>query len=211
MNHLARLVIFAIALHLTVTSTLAQHASYARIRVSNGPVLEYPSHWKIADEATVQNRVHAGRATADASGVDLSGFQTRNRIIIESQPFPSTAQIRASIITPQEYTQEDLRATTANDLNALKTDFESSFLKMSASGTVKLHKMGEPRIEKVAGKLALVIPYTRYTETDPVLWQVEQIKIPFEDRILSMTISYRTSNSTEMKPIVERVKRTLMF
>jgi hypothetical protein len=82
---------------------------------------------------------------------------------------------------------------------------------MSASGTVKLHKMSEPRIEKVAGKFALVIPYTRYTEFDPVLWVVEQVKIPFEDKTLSISISYRTSDASAMKPILERIKRTLLF
>lgn len=71
--------------------------------------------------------------------------------------------------------------------------------------------MGEPRIERLADKFALVISYTRYTLKDPVLWQVEQIKIPFENRMLSLTVSYRTSDSVTMKPIVDRVKRTLIF
>lgn len=212
MKILARLAIFGVvALHLTTATVQAQHASYARVQVSGGPVLEYPSHWKIADEATVQNRVHAGQATADAAGIDMSGFQKRNRVVIESLPFPSTARIRASIVTPQEYTQDDLRAMTSTDLQAVKIEFEAIFRKMAASGTFKLHKMGEPRIEKVAGKLALVIPYMRFTDTDPVLWQVEQVKIPFEDRLLSMTLSYRTSDAPVMKPIIEGVKRTLTF
>lgn len=211
MKNLTRLTVLAVSLQLVVVSSFAQHASFSRIRVVNGPVIEYPSHWKIADEATVQNRVHSGQATADAAGVDMSGFQKRNRVIIESQPSPSTGQIRASIVTPQEYTQEDLRAITASDLRALKTEFETMFRKMSSSGTVKFHKMGEPKVEKVAGRFALVIPYTRYTESDPVLWQVEQIKIPFEDRVLSMTVSYRTTDTNAMKPILERVKRTLVF
>lgn len=211
MNHLTRFAVATVALYLAVTSTHAQHASYARVRLADGPVLEYPSHWKIADDATVQNRVHASQATAEAAGIDLNSFQKRNRIIIESQPSPSAAQIRASIITPQEYTQEDLRAATANDLRTLKTQFETMFRSMSASGSVKLHKMSEPRIEKVAGKFALVIPYTRYTEFDPVLWVVEQVKIPFEDKTLSISISYRTSDASAMKPILERIKRTLLF
>jgi hypothetical protein len=211
MNHLARFAVAAVALYLAVTSTHAQHASYARVRVADGPVLEYPSHWKIADEATVQNRVHASQATADAAGIDLNSFQKRNRVIIESQPSPSAAQIRASIITPQEYTQEDLRAATESDLRALRTQFETMFRSMSTSGTVKLHRIGELRVEKVAGKFALVIPYTRYTEFDPVLWEVEQIKIPLRNQTLSMTISYRTSDAAAMKPILERVKRTLIF
>lgn len=211
MNLLSRLTIAAVALYLTVQTTHAQQASYARVRVADGPVLEYPSHWKIADEAMVQNRVHTSQAIADAAGIDLNGFQKRNRVIIESQPSPSTAQIRASIITPQEYTQEDLRAATENDLRALRTQFETTFRSMSASGTVKFHQMGELRVEKIAGKFALVIPYTRYTEFDPVLWEVEQIKIPFRNQTLSMTISYRTSDAPAMKPIVERVKRTLTF
>ena len=206
-----RLTSSVLALLCASTIAYSQQATFARVRVTNGPTLEYPAHWKIADEATVQNRVHAGQATADAAGVDLSGFQKRNRVVVESTPFPNTAQIRASIVTPQEYSQNDLRLATPQDLQALRAEFESTFRKLSASGTVKFDKVGEPRVEHIAGKLALVIPYTRYTESDHVLWQVEQIKIPFEDRLLSMTLSYRTSETTAMKPILERVKRTLQF
>ena len=206
-----RLTSSVLALLCASTIAYSQQVTFARVRVTNGPTLEYPAHWKIADEATVQNRVHAGQATADAAGVDLSGFQKRNRVVVESTPFPNTAQIRASIVTPQEYSQNDLRLATPQDLQALRAEFESTFRKLSASGTVKFDKVGEPRVEHIAGKLALVIPYTRYTESDHVLWQVEQIKIPFEDRLLSMTLSYRTSETTAMKPILERVKRTLQF
>lgn len=206
-----RLTSFVLALLCASTVAYSQQATFARVRVTNGPTLEYPAHWKIADEATVQNRAHAGQATADAAGVDLSGFQKRNRVVVESTPFPNTAQIRASIVKPQEYSQEDIRLATPQDLQALRAEFESTFRKLSASGTVKVDKVGEPRVERIAGKLALVIPYTRYTESDRVLWQVEQIKIPFEDRLLSMTLSYRTSDTTAMKPILERVKRTLQF
>ncbi|MEY2860375.1 MAG: hypothetical protein RL392_833 [Pseudomonadota bacterium] len=211
MNCTVRTTTFAAAILVLWTASFAQHTSFSRVRVADGPVIEYPTHWKIADESTVQNRVHSGQASADAAGVDMSGFQKRNRVIIESQPSPSTAQIRASIVTPQDYTQEDLRAVTTSDLQAVKTDFESMFQKLSATSAVKLRKMGEPKIEKIAGRLALVIPYTRYTASDPVVWLVEQIKIPFEDRLLSMTISYRTSDADAMKPILERVKRTLVF
>ena len=206
-----RLTSFVLALLCASTVAYSQQATFARVRVTNGPTLEYPAYWKIADEATVQNRVHAGQAMADAAGVNLSGFQKRNRVVVESTPFPNTAQIRASIVKPQEYSQEDLRLATPQDLQALRAVFESTFRKLSASGTVKVDKVGEPRVERIAGKLALVIPYTRYTESDRVLWQVEQIKILFEDRLLSMNFSYRTSDTTAMKPILERVKRTLQF
>ncbi len=211
MKKILSFLIFFNLFYFFASITSAQQASYLKVRVSDGPVLEYPSHWKIADEATVLNRVHATQAAAEIAGVDLNGFQKRSRVVIESQPSPNTAQIRASIVTPQEYTQDDLRTATANDLQALKADFEVVFRRMSDSGGVKLHKMGEPRIERLADKFALVISYTRYTLKDPVLWQVEQIKIPFENRMLSLTVSYRTSDSVTMKPIVDRVKRTLIF
>lgn len=211
MNRTVRTTTFAAAILVLWTASFAQHASFSRVRVADGPVIEYPTHWKIAEEATVQNRVHSGQASADAAGVDMSGFQKRNRVFIESQPSPSTAQIRASIVTPQDYTQEDLRTATTSSLLAVKTNVEATLQKLSAMSTVKLHKMGEPTIERIAGRLALVIPYTRYTASDPVVWQVEQIKIPFEDRILSMTIEYRTTDAATMRPILERVKRTLAF
>lgn len=208
-----RIPLTSVVLALFCASTVAysQQASFVRVRVTDGPTLEYPAHWKIADEATVQNRAHAAQAMAEAVGVDVSGVQKRNRVVIESTPFPKTAQIRASIVTPQEYSQDDLRVAKPQDLQAVKAEFESMFRKMSVSGTVKLDKIGEPRVERIVGRLALVIPYTRYTESDPTRWQVEQIKIPFENRLLSMTLSYDASDVATMKPILERVKRTLKF
>lgn len=211
MKHFARLLSLAMVLLVAATPTCAQIAAFSRVRVANGPVLEYPAHWKIADEATVQNRVHAAQATADAASIDISGFRKRGRVIIESEPAPHSAQIRASIVTPQDYSQNDLRTITAETLRLTQAEFEADFRKMSAAGTVRLHKMGELRVEKVAGKFALVVPYTRYTVVDPEVWQVEQIKIPFEDRLLSLTLSYRSSDTAAMKPILDRVKRTLAF
>lgn len=211
MSSFTRLIIFSVALLSLAAPAASQHADFARVRVQGGPVVEYPSHWKLADEATVQNRVHAGQAVADVAGVDVSGFQKRARVIIESQPGPPTAQIRASVVTPQEYTQAGLRTATAADLRALKAEFEAAFRKISSTGSVRLHQVSDPRVESIAGRLALVIPYTRSTESDPVLWQVEQVKIPFEDRSLSLTISYRTSDAAAMKPILQRVKKTLAF
>lgn len=206
-----RVVSLVLALLCASNIAYSQSAIFAHVRVTNGPSLEYPAHWKIADEQTVQNRIHAAHAMADAIGVDLLGFQKVNRVLIESTPSPHTAQVRASIVIPQEFSQEDLRLATPQDLQSLRVEFESAFRKLSASGTVKVDEVGMPRVERIAGKLALVIPYTRYTESDPVLWQVEQIKIPFEDRLLSMTLSYRSSDITTMKPILERIKRTLRF
>ena len=211
MHLLFRTAAFVFAFLFIWSAAYSQQATFARVRVENGPTLEYPAHWKIADEATVQNRIHAGQAMADAAGIELSGFQKRNRVVIESLPLPNTAQIRASIVKPQAYSQEDLRVATPQDLEAVRVEFDTSFRKLSASGTVKVDKVGTVRVERIAGRLALVIPYTRYTESDRVLWHVEQIKIPFEDRLLSMTLSYKTSDSTAMKPILDRVKRTLQF
>ena len=211
MKYSARRLTLTAATLFVAVSTWAQTTAFSRVRVVDGPVLEYPAHWKIADEASVQNRVHGAQAIADAANVDVTRFQKRSRVIIESQPFPISAQIHASIVTPQEFTQDDLKVTTADDLRQLKVEFETNFRKMSASSMVKLSEVGEVRVEKVAGRLALVIPYTRYTTADPEIWHVEQLKIPFENRILSMTVSYQSSQAAMMKPILERVKRTLAF
>ena len=211
MNLTTRLLIATLTGLVFGAAALSQTVAYKRIRVADGPTLEYPAHWVLADEATIQNRVHAAQATADAAGIDISGFQKRNRVVIESLPRPNAAQIRASIVTPQEYSQEDLKATSTEDLRSLKRVFEESFRKMSAAGTVKVQKVGDLRVESIAGRLALIVPYTRNTEANSELWQVEQIKIPFDKRMLSMTISYRIADLNTMKPILERVKRSVQF
>lgn len=211
MNTTTRLLIASLAGLAFCASALSQTGAYKRIRVADGPTLEYPAHWVLADEATIQNRVHAGQAVADAAGIDISSFEKRNRVIVESIPRPNSAQIRASIVTRQQYSQEELKATTAEDLRSLKQEFEESFRKASAAGTVKVQKVSDLRIEKISGRLALVIPYTRNSEANPDLWHVEQIKIPFDERMLSMTISYKLADLNTMKPILERVKRSVQF
>ena len=211
MNYLTRLLAATLFGSLLSTSAFSQHASFARVRVADGPTLEFPAHWVLMDEANVQNRVHSGQAIADAAGIDLSGFQKRSRVIIESLPRPNAAQIRASIVIPQEYTQQDLSKATPEELRGLKKMYETTFRKASASMTVKLHKMGEVRIDKIAGHIALVIPYITYSEESAEKWQFEQIKIPFENKLLSMTVSYRVGEHNTMKPILERVKQSLKF
>lgn len=142
-------VIAVIAAAASIFNTaLAQDVDFSQVQVISGPTLEYPAHWKLAGEDTIQNRAHSAQAVTDIAGIDFPHFKKRNRVVIESQPAPSAAQIRASIVTPQNYTQADLSALSAVDLQTIKLDLERSFSKVSAAGPVKVHDINEPTIEK---------------------------------------------------------------
>lgn len=211
MHRIARLVVGTLLVWIFASPAIGQSTAFKRVQVTDGPTVEYPAHWTLADDATIQNRVHASQAIADAAGVDLSGFQRRNRVIIESLPRPNTAQIRASIVTPQQYSESDLRNASPEYLQSLKRGFEEISREQSATSTVKVQKVGAVRVEKIAGRYALVVPYTRTSEANPDVWQVEQIKIPFENKILALTLSYRLADLNTMKPILERVKHSVQF
>jgi len=191
--------------------SFAQNADFRKIKVINGPTIEYPAHWKILDDATVLNQVHSSQASADAAGINLDGFIRRNRVVIHSLPIPNKASVRASIVTPTQYSQLELSKINRKDLINLKKDYELHFREMSAVSAVRLQHMEELRVESIGGKLALVIPYIRYTESSSALWHVEQIKVPFEDRMLSLTLSYQISDAGTMKPILSRIKSSVKF
>ena len=86
------------------------------------------------------------------------GVNRRSRAIINSVPRPNTAQIRASLVEPLEYSQEDLKTARPVDLQAVKAEFEKNFRLASISGPIKVQQVGTVRVERMSGKFALVIP-----------------------------------------------------
>ena len=126
---------------LSCTASLAQHANYAKVRVGNGPTLEYPAHWLIADDAIGKNLVHSTQALIEGSGVKSNGNQIRDVVLIESRPRPAAAVIDASIVRPQQYSQADLRSMSPDDLRSIRQVLDTGMRQLFAKSPARSSKI----------------------------------------------------------------------
>ena len=75
-----------------------------------------------------------------------------------------------SVISPPNYTQNDLTVAAPRDLKEIGTEMLNMFRKMEASGGPKIIEMQPVRIEKFKNYRVLVMPYVRAGITGPSPW-----------------------------------------
>ncbi|MBL0010761.1 MAG: hypothetical protein IPP22_06720 [Nitrosomonas sp.] len=75
----------------------------------------------------------------------------------------------------------------------------------------KLFAVATPKIEMINGNPALLLEYRRSDLLGPSPWTVKQYKIPAGDKLIEFTVSYRESDASIWKPILEYVKQSLRF
>jgi hypothetical protein len=196
---------------LLVDSAFGKDTSFRSVQLAYGISLEVPSHWKVLSQETRQNLGSAGEAMTKNAGVEGPGGKRQGLLAVNATPDPTGSMIRVSVTTPPEYTQADLAAATAIDLNQLRPELYAMFKKLEAAGGPKILEMQTPRIERINNQLALVTNYTRAGLIGPSPWQVTQYKVPIANRLIEITLSHRQSDAVVWKPILENVKRSIRF
>lgn len=196
---------------LFIGSASAQDSSFRSVRLAYGISLEIPSHWKVLSQETRQNLVAASEAMTKNFGIEGPSGRKQGLLAVNATPDPTGSMIRVSVTTPPEYTQADLAAATAAELNQMRPDLSAMFKKLEASGGPKILEMQTPKIERFNSQLALVMSYTRAGLIGPSPWQVIQYKVPTSNKLIEITLSYRQSDAIIWKPILENVKRSIRF
>lgn len=196
---------------LACSSAAAQASDYKRLQLSYGISLEVPSHWTILSQSTRSNLQAAGRAVAENAGLEGLGGRKENILAVNSSPAPTGAMIRVSVTRPPDYSQADLVSATPADLEGIANEMLTIFKKMETSGGPKVIQVQTVKIEFHNKYRVLVLPYTRHDKFSPSSWQVTQYKIPLDDRIIEVTLSHRESDAMVWKPILEKVKRSILF
>ena len=200
-----------IAFALLVNSSSAQDATFQQIQLSYGISLEIPSHWTVLSQETGKNLGASGSAMMDNARIEGSRGKKQNLLAVNATPDPTGSMIRVSVTSPTDYTQADLAAATATDLKDAGAEMLKIFRQLETSGGPKIIEMQPVHIEKINGKLVLVMPYVRASEFGPSPWQVTQYKIPVSNRLIEITLSHRQLDAIVWHPILERVKRSVRF
>jgi hypothetical protein len=206
---LARFLLAAIIL--ASGPALAQTGDYRRLQLSYGISLEVPTHWTILSQSTRNNLQAAGRAITENAGLEGSNGGKENLLAVNAAPAPTGAMIRVSVTRPPDYSQADLALATQADLKDLASELLMNFKRMEASGGPKIIQIQPARIEVHNKYRVLVLPYTRHDNVGPSAWQVTQYKIPLEDRLIEVTLSHRESDAVVWRPILEKVRRSILF
>lgn len=200
-----------VAVTVVCNPAAAQTGDYKRLQLSYGISLDVPSHWTLLSQSTRNNLQAAGNAITENAGLESKGGRKENILAVNASPAPTGAMIRVSVTRPPDYSQADLASATPADLKNLANEVLIVFKKMEDSGGPKVIQVHPGRIEIHNKYRVLVLPYTRHDNFGPSSWHVTQYKIPLDDRLIEMTLSYRESDSIVWKPILERVKRSISF
>lgn len=194
-----------------MSPSFAAENIYKQVSLPDGISIEIPAHWTILSQDTRKNIAAAGRAMTDNAGVDGDSNQRQTLLAVNAIPTPPGAMIRVSISMPPEYSQSDLARATPHELKVFEQELLQLFRKMEASGGPVIVEIQPLQVELFKNSRALVIRYVRKSANGPSLWQVTQYKIPVENRLIELTLSYRQSDSVMWRPILERVKRSVVF
>ncbi len=207
-----RITIFVIVILVVgATTVFAQNTEFRRVELSYGISLDIPSNWTVLSQDTRKEIRAVGEAMVNDAGIEVAGGRKETLLAVNATPDPTGAMIRISVVSPPDYTQEDIAAATSTDLQETGIEVMNAYKKLEASGGLKLLEMQTVRIEKISNHLALVIPYIRASAKGPSPWQVTQYKIPTSNCLVEVTLSYRQSDSIVWSPTLEKVKYSIVI
>ena len=202
--------LFLVVTILFSNSTYSESSFFHKIKLIHGISIDVPTHWRILSQATRKNINTAGQSMIDNSSLERPSGRKETLLAMNALPRPAGAMIRISVTSPPDYTQDDLNNTTKSELKEISIEMLNMFRKLESSG-LKIIEMQPVRIEEFGDYNVLVMSYVRAGLNGPSPWQVTQYKIPVSDKLIELTLSYRKSDSIVWIPILERVKRSLIF
>lgn len=199
-----------LAVGVLCTPAASIEPDYRRMEVAGGLSIDIPSHWYVIDADSRRNLVLSGNTAAELAGVQTQMNKVRV-LAVNALPSPTGAMIGLSISWPPEYSEADLRAASPADLEDLVREFEISMRAAEPHSGVRVLEVQPAHIESFKQHTVVVLRYRRASSQGPSPWQVTQYKIPLDDRIVELTLSYRESDQWIWRPILERVKKSLTF
>lgn len=191
--------------------SFAKETAYTKMDLLYGISIDVPAHWVILARETRKNIAASGEAVLSNAGLEGPDGKKVTLLAINAVPAPTGAMIRVSVMSPPEYTQADLVAATPNDLREIRTQMLSMFKRAEKSGGVKIIDIAPVRVQAVAGKHAMVSSYSRESLVGGGPWSVTQYKIPTPERVVEITLSHRDSDAPLWRPILERIKRSIVI
>lgn len=196
---------------LVAFSAFAQDSSFHRTYLAYGISLDIPSHWMVLSLDGQKNITSYRQAIIDNSGIEIPAGRKESLLVVNSAPYPPRATIRVSVTSPSSYTQSFLAGATKRDLKNISDEVFIFFKRSEASGGPRVMEMQSPHVEYINNHRTLVLSYVRAGMDGPSPWQVRQYIIPVSGGSIQITLSHRQSDAALLAPILERVKRSVVF
>jgi len=200
-----------ICLILLAQTAVAKDTGFVRVNLAYGISLDVPEHWDVLSKENRKNIAAAGVAIAQNAGADRPSGSKEPLLAVNATPNPAGATIRVSVTSPSGFTQSELAAMSSADLKEIEVGMLKTFKQTESAGGPKIIEMQPVRIEMINGYRVLILPYLRVGAIEPSPWQVTQYKIPVSNRMIEITLSHRMSDAVVWRPILERVKRSVIF
>jgi hypothetical protein len=189
----------------------ASDSAFKRISLPHGISIEIPAHWTVLSQATRSNLKAHEEATTEAAGIRDPERKKASLLALNSTPAPTGAMVRVSVSSPPDFTLNELKHITQSELNEMAGEMARLFRQLEASGGPKVLQTFPARSEMLGSRLALVIPYRRASQFGPSPWYVTQYKVPFQNHLVEITLSYRESDAPIWRPILEKVRQSTRF
>ena len=206
-----------LALVVCVGNSSAQESNYRCIEVGKRVSLEVPNHWHVRDLDERRNIAAAGEAIMDAVGRknELSHVTS---LSVVSQPGPVGAIIRISFIPIDKLSQSDVRSALQSDREGTLREVETAFRKEKAVLSKGMEKQGIKIIgqesfgfDSIGNMTAFTLSYRRTSAVGPSPFLVTQYHVPVGLEKVLITLSYREADALLFRPILERVKRSVVI
>ena len=207
---LAKLVL-VFTLALLALNARASDSAFKRINLPYSISLEIPAHWTVLSQATKSNLKALEEATTEAAGIRDPKRKKESLLALNSTPTPTGAMVRVSVSNPPDFTLDELKNITPSELNEMADEMAILFRQLEKSGGPKVLQTFPARSEMLGNRPALVIPYRRASHFGPGSWYVTQYKIPFQNHLVEITLSYRESDAPLWKPILNKVRHSIRF
>ena len=203
-------------LSLSSTSIAAEPSTYIRVLVGKHVSIESPSHWGQLSADDRRNLAAAGEAITRSVDPSTQGIHVAS-LAVNATPAPTGAIIRVSYVQDSNLGQQELRRELRENRNEAMRELEEVYRDMltkmdsgmRAQGLRVIEGKGV-RIEEVGGMSAIVFAYRRSSANGPSPWTVTQYHIPIGSEKVLVTLSHRESDGIVWRPILERVKNSIV-
>jgi hypothetical protein len=183
----------------------ARNSQFALVNLPLGVSIEAPKNWRLLDGDLNTTIETAGEAALRLSGIKLPASQKVNLFRANSNP-PTTYAGIAINATDSDISPAELLAASDAEIRELTPVMHQMMDQSFATQNLQVIRFDDVRREIVDGHPALVIEYVRSSQAGPVVVQMTRLFI--DDKVISLNLSYRKSESAVWKPIVDHMRST---
>jgi len=180
---------------------------FERLTLSGGLQVDVPLQWEpLPEELTTAIRTTAN-ALMSNEGIDTGSDGERLLLAYTSRPTNTYASIRIKEFTPTTIPPAELTAASDMEVAAVAQELVQMLSGPMSKQGQDLQPGATTSRELISGHPALIFRYRRLGKGGIVA--VEQIKIMAPTREVSVTLSYRESESVLWKSVIENIRRSI--